>query len=213
MKEDSILIEILSIGEKYLKKEKEIELKDLRNELKNKYPEDLIERALKLFYPENFKNYYGEGSWLSSDGHIRLLQYRSLETTKQELEFAQKSLQTSKENLNFAQKSLEASQNNLNLAKESLKESKKNLLWSKIAIWIAVFVMLVNVGSNRGYYKNGKLYYENAISKQDSISNIIIPLLEQSVKYQDSINHSLKKLDESILKNQNHNNNSLAEKE
>jgi hypothetical protein len=89
MKRKNILIDILKIGRESLEEGKEITIKELEEKLESLgYEKSLICNALELFYPENFKGYYGKGTWLSSDGHIRLLQYESLKASKKNLNMA-----------------------------------------------------------------------------------------------------------------------------
>lgn len=88
-KEKNILIKILEVGRDSLTEGKEIEIEKLKQKLESfGYKEPLISNALELFYPENFKGYYGKGTWLSSDGHIRLLQHESLIASEKNLKKA-----------------------------------------------------------------------------------------------------------------------------
>ncbi|GHV21090.1 hypothetical protein FACS1894174_04000 [Bacteroidia bacterium] len=103
MANNSILIDILSIGRDFLEEKKEINTDELKSELcKKGHSEDDIKNALELFYPENFKNKYNKGSWLSSDGHIRLLQYESLKSSESNLALAKENLDTAKNTFRLA---------------------------------------------------------------------------------------------------------------
>jgi hypothetical protein len=199
---DSILIEILTIGEKYLREEKKgITLDILRTELKDEgFGNELIESALSLFYPENFKNKYNEDAWLSSDGHIRLLQYRSLEKSEENLKLAKQSLTKSENNLELAE-------NNLRLAERNNKNTRWTLRATIFALIITVCCTIFSPNIQQRWTNS------NEYKKQEKNDSIKIELLQQIIKHQDSINHSLKKLDESILKNQSHDNDSLKERE
>ncbi|GHT88272.1 hypothetical protein FACS189474_3220 [Bacteroidia bacterium] len=173
MANNSILIDILSIGRDFLEEKKEINTDELKSELcKKGHSEDDIENALELFYPENFKNKYNKGSWLSSDGHIRLLQYESLKSSESNLALA-------KENSDTAKADLAASTQNLQTAEKSLSRAT----WT---LSIAIVTMLASIAMPMIMPlldKSDKQFQDNIIAKQDSI----ISLLQQTVIRQDSI--------------------------
>jgi hypothetical protein len=175
MEKDSILIDILSMGEQWLKKNEGLTVDILRQELKKKgYNDNYVDIALKLFYPENFKNKYNEESWLSSDGHIRLLQYKSLEQSEANLEAAKNSLmETQKQN--------ETAKKNLRMAKWTMK----------IAIMSMIFTMIfplpfIQNRINPDNKKNIELQQQNEQRK--------LKLLEKIIFKQDSVVHSLEKI-------------------
>lgn len=195
--ETNILISILLIGRKYLDEKKDISVDELRVALKDKYGKGdskLIERALSLFFPENFKNYYGEGAWLSSDGHIRLLQYESLKSSEKNLVLAKDSLEKSEEGnvltrkaLNIAIKTLNATMVSLEKAEKSLNFARKTFLVSILALVAAVIVpvgleLLARFTFGDKGIENSKLYDKEKIRLLDKIvanqSSILLEIKE-----------------------------------
>lgn len=172
--ETNILINILLIGRKYLDERKDISIDELREVLKDKYGErdnKLIERALSLFFPENFKNYYGEGAWLSSDGHIRLLQYESLKSSEKNLILAKDSLEKSEEGNALTRDTLNIAIQTLNATTESLEKAEKSLSFARKTFKVSIFALFAAVIVPVGLELFGRFVFDNESLKSKELKD------------------------------------------